>query len=31
VVKATFEALKNLRTAEEVAALRGLSVEDVKA
>jgi small subunit ribosomal protein S5 len=31
VVKATFEALKNLRTAEEVAALRGISVEDVKA
>ena len=31
VVKATFEALKNLRTAEEVAALRGLSVEDIKA
>ena len=31
VVKATFEALKALRTAEEVAALRGLSVEDIKA
>ena len=31
VVKATFEALKNLRTAEEVAALRGISVEDIKA
>ena len=31
VVKATFEALKALRTAEEVAALRGLSVEDLKA
>ena len=31
VVKATFEGLKELRTAEEVAALRGLSVEDVKA
>ena len=31
VVKATFEALKALMTAEEVAALRGLSVEDVKA
>ena len=31
VVKATFEALKALRTAEQVAALRGLSVEDVKA
>ena len=30
-VKATFEALKALRTAEQVAALRGLSVEDVKA
>ena len=31
VVKATFEALKNLRTAEEIAELRGLSVEDLKA
>ena len=31
VVKATFEALKALRTAEQVAALRGISVEDVKA
>ena len=31
VVKATFEGLKALRTAEEIAALRGLSVEDVKA
>ena len=31
VVKATFAGLKELRTAEEVAALRGLSVEDVKA
>ena len=31
VVKATFEALKALMTAEEVAALRGLNVEDVKA
>ena len=31
VVKATFEGLKELRTAEEVAALRGLSVQDVKA
>ena len=31
VVKATFVGLKELRTAEEVAALRGLSVEDVKA
>jgi small subunit ribosomal protein S5 len=30
VVKATFEGLKALRTAEEVAALRGISVEDVK-
>ena len=30
VVKATFEALKALRTAEEVAALRGISVEQVK-
>ncbi|MBQ2737855.1 MAG: 30S ribosomal protein S5, partial [Clostridia bacterium] len=31
VVKATFEGLKALRTAEEIAQLRGLSVEDVKA
>ena len=31
VVQATFEGLKALRTAEEIAALRGLSVEDVKA
>ena len=31
VVKATFEALKGLRTIDEVAALRGISVEDVKA
>ena len=31
VVKATFEALRSLRTAEEIAALRGLNVEDVKA
>ncbi len=31
VVKATFEALKSLKTAEEIAALRGLNVEDVKA
>ena len=31
VVKATFEGLKALRTAEQVAALRGISVEDVKA
>ncbi len=30
VVKATFEGLKALRTAEQVAALRGISVEDVK-
>ena len=31
VVKATFEGLKALRTAEEIAELRGLSVEEVKA
>ena len=31
VVKATFEALKALRTVEEVAALRGINPEDVKA
>ena len=31
VVKATFEGLKALKTPEEIAALRGLSVEDVKA
>ena len=31
VVKATFEALRSLKTAEEIAALRGLNVEDVKA
>ena len=31
VVKATFEGLKSLRTAEQIAELRGLSVEDVKA
>ena len=31
VVKATFEALRALKTAEEIAALRGISVEDVKA
>ena len=31
VVKATFEGLKALRTAEEVAALRGLNAEDIKA
>ena len=30
VVKATFEGLSALRTAEEVAALRGISVEAVK-
>lgn len=30
VVKATFEGLKDLRTAEEVAATRGISVEKVK-
>ena len=29
VVKATFEALKALRTAEEVAKIRGISVEQV--
>ncbi len=29
VVKATFEALRQLRTVEEVAAMRGISVEDV--
>ena len=29
-VKATFEGLKTLRTAEEVAALRGIAVEDLK-
>ena len=29
VVKATFEALKTLRTAEEVAKIRGISVEQV--
>ena len=31
VVKATFEGLRSLRTAEEIAELRGISVEDVKA
>ena len=31
VVKATFEGLRELKTAEEIAALRGLSAEDVKA
>ena len=30
VVKATFEGLKNLRTVEEVAAIRGISVDQVK-
>ena len=30
VVKATFEGLAQLRTPEEVAALRGVSVEDLK-
>ena len=30
VVKATFEGLRSLRTAEEVAAARGLTVEGVK-
>ena len=30
VVKATFEGLKALRTAEEIAAIRGISVENVK-
>ena len=30
VVKATFEGLSALRTAEQVAALRGISVENVK-
>ena len=30
VVKATFEGLAQLRTPEEVAALRGISVEDLK-
>ena len=30
VVKATFEGLKALRTAEEIAALRGIPVEQVK-
>ena len=29
VLKATFEALKELRTAEEVAQMRGISVEAV--
>ena len=30
VVKATFEGLKALRTAEEVARIRGISVESLK-
>lgn len=30
VVKATFEGLKSLRTAEEVARIRGISVESLK-
>jgi len=30
VVKATFEGLKMLRTAEEVAKLRGISVDQVR-
>ncbi len=30
VVKATFEGLRQLRTAEEVAKLRGLSVDEIK-
>ena len=30
VVKATFEGLKSLRNVEEVAAMRGISVEAVK-
>lgn len=30
VTRATFEALKNLRTVEEVAKLRGKNVEDIK-
>ena len=31
VVKATFEGLKELKTVEEIAALRGINAEDVKA
>ena len=31
VVKATFEALRELKTAEEIAALRGKSTDEVKA
>ncbi len=30
VVKATFEALKSLRTIEEVAAMRGKSIDEIK-
>ena len=30
VVKATFEALKELRTVEEVAAMRGIDVNNVR-
>lgn len=30
VVKATFEGLKSLRTAEEVAKMRGISLDAVK-
>ena len=29
VVKATFEALRSLRTAEEIAALRGISIDEL--
>ena len=31
VVKATFEGLRSLKTAEEIAELRGISAENVKA
>ena len=31
VVKATFEGLRSLRTAEQVAAIRGKSVDEIKA
>ena len=31
VVKATFEGLRELRTVEEIAALRGIDAENVKA
>ena len=30
VVKATFEGLKALRTAEQVAAMRGVDIEKIK-